>query len=126
MLPLRARNSKQMLNDALECVGQGQLGISTSASMIVLLLCAIHHMTNKNPQKRLIVTGRRSVNRSLFNEGLWYHLLISFFKGFLMPHFVLSTSKQFVCSPEHACECIDGAIVKLAGQEGEHLTWVLM
>ena len=46
--------------------------------------------------------------------------------GFLMPHLVLSTSKQFVCSPEHACECIDGAIVKLAGQEGEHLTWVLM
>ena len=43
-----------------------------------------------------------------------------------MPHLVLSTSKRFVCSPEHARECIDGAIAKLAGQEGERLIWVLM
>ena len=117
-----------MLNDALEHVGQGQLGVSKLASMIVLSLCVIHHMTNKNPRKRLVVAGRRFVNRSLFNEGLWS--LVSFahfiFKGFLMPHLVLSMSKQFVCSPEHACKCIDGAIAKLAGQKGEHLTWVLM
>ena len=70
-----------MLNDALERVGQGQLGVSKSASTIVLSLCAVHHATNKNPRKRL-VAGRRSVNRSLFNEGLWRHLLISFLRDF--------------------------------------------
>ena len=38
-----------MLNDALEHVSQGQLGVSKLASMLVLLLYAVHHMTNKNP-----------------------------------------------------------------------------
>ena len=65
-----------MLNDTLERVGQGQLGVSKSASTIVLSLCAVHHTTNKNPRKRLVVAGRRFVNRSLFNEGLWS--LVSF------------------------------------------------